>query len=42
MLDMVGSRVVHVTGGLTELIATYILGLRKDRLHDSEGTLLDR
>lgn len=39
-VDFAGSSVVHITGGLTSLIATFILGARKGRFHDNRGRLL--
>lgn len=41
MYDFAGSGVVHVTGGITALIATKLLGERKGRFHDNRGKLLE-
>ena len=41
MIDFAGSGVVHVTGGVTALFATMILGPRRGRFHDEAGALLD-
>ena len=41
MIDFAGSSVVHVTGGLTALLATIFIGPRRGRFHDDRGRLLD-
>jgi Amt family ammonium transporter len=41
-LDYAGGAVVHYTGGVTALVATWVLGARKGRFTNSKGELLDK
>ena len=42
MIDFAGSAVVHLTGGMTALIATKILGPRTGRFYDLRGKVLEQ
>ena len=40
MIDFSGSGVVHITGGMSALYATYILGPRQGKFYDRHGNKL--
>lgn len=42
VIDLAGSGVVHITGGATACIATYMLGARTGRFYDSRGRAYDK
>jgi len=41
VIDFAGSAVVHLTGGTTAIIATYLLGPRRGRFYDHRGQPLE-
>jgi Amt family ammonium transporter len=41
VIDAAGSGAIHLTGGVTALVATFVLGARQGRFHDEDGVLLE-
>lgn len=41
VIDIAGSAVIHITGGLSALMTTMILGSRKGRFYDDDGGMLE-